>query len=95
MAAVNKYRIQAHYLRNRAGLGKPALLRAARVIGAHGLPVTLLHGRADKVCRPANALRLQAAMPGARLAWVDGGHLAAGAMRDALVAAIRAAGWQR
>lgn len=95
MAAVNKYRIQAHYLRNRAGLGKPALLSAARVIGAHGLPVTLLHGRADKVCRPANALRLQAAMPGARLAWVDGGHLAAGAMRDALVAAIRAAGWQR
>ncbi|QUN30219.1 alpha/beta fold hydrolase [Cupriavidus sp. KK10] len=95
MAAVNKYRIQAHYLRNRAGLGKPALLRAARVIGAHGLPVTLLHGRADKVCRPANALRLQAAMPGARLAWVDGGHLAAGLMRDALVAAIRAAGWQR
>ncbi|WP_454742590.1 alpha/beta fold hydrolase [Cupriavidus necator] len=95
VATVNKYRIQAHYLRNRAGLGKPAVLRAARQIAARGLPVTVLHGRADPVCRPANALRLQAAMPDARLAWVPGGHLATGAMRDALAAAIRAARWQR
>ncbi len=64
-AMVAKYRIQAHYLRNRAGLGKPRLLQAARTIAAHGLPVTLLHGRADAVCRPANARRLRAA-PGAR-----------------------------
>src|SRR5213075_2433593 len=28
----HKYRIQAHYLRRRAGLGKPALLAAAAVI---------------------------------------------------------------
>ncbi|WP_106062137.1 alpha/beta fold hydrolase [Cupriavidus necator] len=95
LATVIKYRIQAHYLRNRAGLGKPALLRAAREIARQGLPVTLLHGRADGVCRPANARRLQHVMPGARLAWVDGGHLAAGAMREALARAIRAAGWQR
>lgn len=94
-AAVNKYRIQAHYLRNRARLGKPALLQAARRIAARGLPVTVLHGRADAVCRPANALRLQAAIPGARLEWVAGGHLASGVIRDALAAAIRAAGWQR
>jgi proline iminopeptidase len=94
-ATLNKYRIQAHYLRNRAGLGKPALLRAAREIAAHGVPVTLLHGRADAVCRPANATRLQHAMPAARLAWVDSGHLAAGAMRDALAGAIGAAAWQR
>ncbi|MBP0625045.1 alpha/beta fold hydrolase [Cupriavidus consociatus] len=91
-ATVAKYRIQAHYLRNRAGLGKPALLRAARAVAAHGLPVTLLHGRADAVCRPANALRLQAAMPAARLEWVDGGHLAGDAMGAALAAAIGAAG---
>ncbi|SOZ40245.1 alpha/beta fold hydrolase [Cupriavidus neocaledonicus] len=95
LAMVRKYRIQAHYLRHRAGLGKPALLRAARGIAAHGLPVTLLHGRADAVCRPANALRLRHAMPAARLAWVDGGHLADGAMRDALADAIRASAWQR
>ncbi|SCB23579.1 alpha/beta fold hydrolase [Cupriavidus alkaliphilus] len=95
LATVRKYRIQAHYLRHRAGLGKPALLRAARNIAAHGLPVTLLHGSADAVCRPANALRLRHAMPAARLAWVDGGHLADGAMRDALAHAIRASAWQR
>ncbi|WP_373376494.1 alpha/beta fold hydrolase [Cupriavidus nantongensis] len=94
-ATIRKYRIQAHYLRHRAGLGKPALLRAARDITAQGLPVTLLHGRADAVCRPANALRLRHAMPAARLAWVDGGHLADGAMRDALADAIRASAWQR
>lgn len=95
LATVRKYRIQAHYLRHRAGLGKPALLRAARDIAAHGLPVTLLHGRADAVCRPANALRLRHAITAARLAWVDGGHLADGAMRDALADAIRASAWQR
>ncbi|SOY62712.1 Prolyl aminopeptidase [Cupriavidus taiwanensis] len=95
LATVRKYRIQAHYLRHRAGLGKPALLHAARDIAGHGLPVTLLHGRADAVCRPANALRLRLAMPAARLAWVDGGHLADGAMRDALADAIRASAWQR
>ncbi|SPD67234.1 Proline iminopeptidase (plasmid) [Cupriavidus taiwanensis] len=95
LATVRKYRIQAHYLRHRAGLGKPALLRAARDIAAHGLPVTLLHGRADAVCRPANALRLRQAMPDARLAWVDAGHLADGAMRAALADAIRASAWQR
>jgi proline iminopeptidase len=93
-AMVAKYRIQAHYLRNRAGLGKPGLLRAAQTIAAHGLPVTLLHGRADAVCRPANARRLLAAMPGARLEWVDGGHLATGALGKALAAAIVAARWQ-
>ena len=93
-AMIAKYRIQAHYLRNRAGLGKPGLLRAARTIAAQGLPVTLLHGRADAVCRPGNARRLQAAMPGARLEWVDGGHLATGALGKALAAAIAAARWQ-
>ncbi|CAG2127321.1 Proline iminopeptidase [Cupriavidus yeoncheonensis] len=93
-AMAAKYRIQARYLRNRAGLGKPGLLRAARTIAAHGLPVTLLHGRFDAVCRPANARRLQAAMPGARLEWVDGGHLATGALGKALAAAIVAVRWQ-
>ena len=71
------------------------MLRAARGIAAHGLPVTLLHGRADAVCRPANALRLRQAMPDARLAWVEGGHLADGAMRGALAEAIRASAWLR
>ncbi|OCS44310.1 alpha/beta fold hydrolase [Ralstonia pickettii] len=93
MAPVRKYRLQAHYLYRRAGLGKAALLRAATRIGARGLPVTLLHGQKDKVCRPGNALRLSAAIPHARLVWVPGGHLAEGEMARALGAAIRASAW--
>lgn len=93
MALVRKYRMQAHYLYRRAGLGKSALLRAAARIGARGLPVTLLHGREDNVCRPENALRLSAAIPQAKLVWVRGGHLADGEMARALAAAIRASAW--
>jgi proline iminopeptidase len=92
MATLRKYQIQAQYLMRRAGLGKPALLAAAARIGASGLPVTLLHGQADNVCRPANARRVQAVIPQARLVWVPGGHLAVGKMEQALRAAIRSAG---
>jgi len=92
-AVLRKYQLQAHYLYRRAGLGKAMLLMATARIGQRGVPVTLLHGRADRVCRPDNALRLQAAMPQARLVWVLGGHLAAGEMAQALGAAIRASGW--
>ena len=88
-----KYQLQAHYLYRRAGLGKSALLRAAVRIGARGLPVTLLHGQGDNVCRPENALRLSAAIPQARLVWVPGGHLAVGEMAQALRAAISASAW--
>jgi len=93
LALVRKYQLQAHYLYRRAGLGKSALLRAAARIGARGLPVALLHGRKDNVCRPGNALRLSAANPHARLVWVPGGHLAVGEMAKALGAAIRASAW--
>lgn len=89
LATLRKYEVQAHYLARRAGLGKPALLAAAARIGARGLPVTLLHGRQDNVCCPANARRLQAVMPQARLVWVPGGHLAVGQMEQALREAIR------
>ena len=93
VAMLRKYQLQAHYLVGRAGLGKAALLRAAARVGARGLPVTLLHGRQDNVCRPDNALRLQAVMPQARLVWVPGGHLATGDMAQALRDAIRTAAW--
>lgn len=93
LALARKYRLQAHYLYRRAGLGKSALLLAAARIGARGLPVTLLHGREDKVCRPGNALRLSAANPDARLVWVPGGHLVVDEMAKALAAAICASAW--
>lgn len=90
MESLRKYRLQARYLVRRAGLGKPALLAAAARIGAREVPVVLLHGREDNVCRPRNALRLQAVMPQARLVWVPGGHLAVGEMAHAIGTAIRA-----
>lgn len=93
MAMLRKYQIQAHYLVGRAGLGRAALLGAAARIGRRGTPVMLLHGRGDNVCRPRNAVALQAVMPQARLLWVPGGHLAAGDMAQALGAAIRASAW--
>jgi len=85
----HKYRIQAHYLPRRCGLGKPALLQAAAVIGAAGIPVTLLHGTRDGVCAPRNAERLRQMIPQAELRRVPAGHLAQGAMAVALADAIR------
>ena len=93
VAALRKYQLQAHYLVRRCGLGKTTLLRAAGRIGGSGLPVTLLHGRTDKVCHPRNAERLQALIPQARLVWVPAGHLVNGEMARALRAAIRASAW--
>ena len=86
----HKYRIQAHYLRHRAWLGKPAVLAAARTTAVRGIPVTILHGRHDRVCRPGNARRLQHVMPQASLEWIDAGHLPAGKMAAALKRAIAA-----
>ncbi|MCD9121175.1 alpha/beta fold hydrolase [Cupriavidus sp. UGS-1] len=85
-----KYRIQAHYLQRRCGLGKPALLRCAASIARHRIPAILLHGARDRVCRPGNSARLLAAMPHAVLHVLPrAGHLATGPMAEALRAAIR------
>ncbi|AOZ03034.1 prolyl aminopeptidase [Cupriavidus sp. USMAHM13] len=88
-ALCRKYRIQARYLPRRCGLGKAALLRAAAAVGAQGIPVTLLHGTRDRVCPPRNAERLRRAIPQAELWRIAGGHLAQGAMAEALGRAIR------
>jgi len=72
-ACLDKYRLQAHYLRHECFLGEAALLDRARAIAA--LPVAILHGRLDRVCRPANAWRLHFALRGSRLQFVGGaGH---------------------
>ncbi len=84
---VLKYRLQAHYLLAGCFVAEDAFLTACRTLA--GLPVTLIHGRLDRVCPPANARRLHAAIAGSRLVWVDGcGHEA---FHPAMVAAWRAA----
>jgi proline iminopeptidase len=68
-----KYRVQAHYLARRCFLGEAALLRACTAL--RGVPVALVHGTHDYVCRPSNAWQLHRACAGSRLAWADqAGH---------------------
>ena len=62
-----KYRIQAHYLERKCFLGTPALLRAAASLG--DLPVAIIHGTHDLVCRPEAAWRVHNVCAGSRLAW--------------------------
>ena len=88
---VDKYRIQAHYLAHQCFLGEERLLCMASRLKS--LPVQLVHGRLDWVCRPANAWQLHQAMPASQLAWVDhGGHNPyEPPMLEALAQAIRRA----
>ncbi len=71
--ALNKYRLQAHYLTQGCFTSEEQLLAAAARL--HATPVVLVHGTHDLVCPPENALRLLQAMPHAQLRWVEkGGH---------------------
>ena len=67
------YTIQAHYLAHRCFLGEAAVLRAAASL--RGIPVAIVHGTLDLVCRPINAWRVHRACAGSRIAWAEGaGH---------------------
>lgn len=73
-AALDKYRLQAHYLRNECFIGSARLLALAATLPAT-VPVALLHGRRDRVCRPRSAVLLRRAIAHARLRFVPGaGH---------------------
>lgn len=70
---LDKYRVQAHYLVNQCFLGEEALLAHARALPP--LPVAIVHGALDWICRPGNAWQVHRAIPGSKLVWVaDGGH---------------------
>lgn len=70
---IAKYRVQAHYLARRCFLDEAAVLRAAGEL--HGMPLALVHGTQDRVCRPYNAWRVQRTCAGSRLAWAaQAGH---------------------
>jgi proline iminopeptidase len=64
---VAKYRVQAHYLARRCFLGEAAVVRAASAL--RGVPIAIVHGEHDLVCRPINAWRVHRAAAGSRLAW--------------------------
>ena len=57
------YRLQGHYLAAGCFLDEAQFLAGCSALA--GLPVTLIHGCDDRVCPPANAERLHAAIPAA------------------------------
>lgn len=70
---IDKYRVQAHYLEHQCFLGEDLLLRMSAQLTS--LPVQMVHGRLDWVCRPTNAWQVHRAIDGSQLAWADqGGH---------------------
>lgn len=70
---IAKYRVQAHYLQRHCFLGDRAVLRAASTL--RGMPVAIIHGELDRICRPINAWRVHRACAGSRLAWAaQAGH---------------------
>lgn len=67
---VDKYRIQAHYLRHGCfGRNEGFFLKHLQRL--HGIPTILLHGRLDWVCRPIAAWEVHARLPGSRLLWIE------------------------
>lgn len=68
---IDKYRVQAHYLAHQCFLGEAVLLDTASRL--RGLPVRMIHGRLDWVCRPRNAWELARRIDGAAVIWVDSG----------------------
>lgn len=87
-AAVDRYRVQSHYLLHHCWLDAPPLL--ARCAALPAVPTLLMHARNDRICAPAAALALHARLPRAQLQWVeDAGHdLAHPAMVSAMVEAL-------
>jgi proline iminopeptidase len=86
---VDKYRLQSHYLHQQCFRGGMGLLQPDSALA--GLPMAILHGRQDWICRAQAAWDLHQSLPGSRLQWVDGcGHNPfEPANAAALVAAIR------
>ncbi|AOK20430.1 prolyl aminopeptidase [Burkholderia cepacia] len=73
---IDKYRIQAHYLRRDCWLGERRVLALACRASDAGVPLFAAHGMHDPVCPAANVARLARAVPAARIERVPAGHLA-------------------
>jgi proline iminopeptidase len=85
---IEKYRLQSHYLMHECFWSEPPLLK--RLTGLAGMPVAILHGRRDWICRPSAAWDLHQSLPHSKLMWLDPcGHSAFDpVMSQALVGAV-------
>ena len=92
---LQKFRVQAHYLRRRCFLPAGGLDSAVRSLATHGIPSDWVHGRFDAVCPVANSQRwwrqLELAAPGlARNHRPVAGHLSGEpGMHDCLAQVVR------
>lgn len=83
--AIDKYRVQAHYLQHGCFLEDGWWRGAAAALA--GLPVAILHGMQDRICHPDNARAVHAACPDSTLQLIDGcGH---SPFAPAMAAALR------
>ncbi|MBE7417725.1 MAG: alpha/beta fold hydrolase [Ideonella sp.] len=87
-AQVDRYRVQAHYMRHGCWVQRPPLL--ARCAALAPRPMLILQGSADRICPPDGAQALQRVLPWAALEPVAGsGHDPSyPAMVDAMVRAL-------
>ena len=87
-AQVDRYRVQAHYMRHGCWVQQPPLLTRCARLPAR--PTLLLQGSADRICPPDGARALHAIVPHAQLREVAGvGHDPSHpAMVDAMVRAL-------
>ncbi|HEU5294738.1 MAG TPA: alpha/beta hydrolase, partial [Burkholderiaceae bacterium] len=89
-AQVDRYRVQAHYMRNGCWVQEPPLL--ARCASLAKRPTLILQGRQDRICPPDGARALHAVLPHAQLCEIEGvGHDPSHpSMVDAMVRALDA-----
>lgn len=89
-AQVDRYRVQAHYMRHGCWLQQPPLLERCQRLQVR--PTLILQGSADRICIPEGARALQHTLPQAMLREVPGvGHDPSHpAMVDAMVRALDA-----
>jgi proline iminopeptidase len=90
-ALLRKYRLQSHYLKHHCFFPETGLLSQLSTLAS--MPVHLLHGRLDWICRPEAAWAVHQVLPHSQLQWIDNaGHNAfEPEMTTALLQAIAAA----
>lgn len=72
-ALLQRYTVQAHYLRAGCWLQSPPLLD--RLAPLRAVPTRIVHGTADRLCPPDGARLLAERLPQATLHWAEGvGH---------------------
>jgi proline iminopeptidase len=87
-AQVDRYRVQAHFMRHGCWVQQPPLL--SRCAGLPQRPTLILQGTADRICPPDGAQALHSLLPHSRYNEVAGvGHDPSHpAMVDAMVRAL-------